>query len=74
ALGDLNVTLKDLSGTVPETLHYKVLDVSSYEKDITVGAAMILANVSVFTPKLSNITLTLQKEMWLRFSVRIQFH
>ncbi|GKB68287.1 transposase, MuDR, MULE transposase domain protein [Tanacetum coccineum] len=51
ALGDLNVTLKDLSGTVPETIHYRVLDVSSYEKDITVGAAMILANVSVFTPK-----------------------
>ncbi|GJS87883.1 transposase, MuDR, MULE transposase domain protein [Tanacetum coccineum] len=51
ALGDLNVTLKDLSGTVPGTIHYKVLDVSSYEKDITVGAAMILANVSVFTPK-----------------------
>ncbi|GKF08031.1 transposase, MuDR, MULE transposase domain protein, partial [Tanacetum coccineum] len=36
ALGDLNVTLKDLSGTVPGTIHYKVLDVSSYEKDITV--------------------------------------
>ncbi|GJQ92798.1 transposase, MuDR, MULE transposase domain protein [Tanacetum coccineum] len=46
ALGDLNVTLKDLSGTVPGTIHYKVLDVSSYEKDITVGASMILVNVS----------------------------
>ncbi|GJR25180.1 RNA-directed DNA polymerase, eukaryota [Tanacetum coccineum] len=46
ALGDLNVTLKDLSGTVPGTIHYKVLDVGSYEKDITVGAAMILANFS----------------------------
>ncbi|GJX06347.1 15-cis-phytoene desaturase, chloroplastic/chromoplastic [Tanacetum coccineum] len=45
ALGDLNVTLKDLSGTVLETIHYKVLDVGSYEKDITVGTAMILANV-----------------------------
>ncbi|GJX02045.1 hypothetical protein Tco_0185958 [Tanacetum coccineum] len=45
ALGDLNVTLKDLSGTVHGTIHYKVFDVSSYEKDITVGAAMILANV-----------------------------
>nr|GEY20289.1 GPCR kinase [Tanacetum cinerariifolium] len=50
-LGDLNVTLKDVSGTVPGTIHYKVLDVGSYGKDITVGAAMILANVSVFTPK-----------------------
>nr|GEX15681.1 transposase, MuDR, MULE transposase domain protein [Tanacetum cinerariifolium] len=26
ALGDLNVTLKDVSGTVPGTIHYKVLD------------------------------------------------
>ncbi|GJR81621.1 probable transmembrane ascorbate ferrireductase 4 [Tanacetum coccineum] len=51
ALGDLNVTMKDLSGTVRGTIHYKVLDVGSYEKDITVGAAMILANISVFTPK-----------------------
>ncbi|GKA99900.1 transposase, MuDR, MULE transposase domain protein [Tanacetum coccineum] len=60
-LGDLNVTLKDLLGTIPGTIHYKVLDVGSYEKDITVGAAMILANVSVFTPKPSqdylNITM-----------------
>nr|GFA05037.1 retrovirus-related Pol polyprotein from transposon TNT 1-94 [Tanacetum cinerariifolium] len=47
ALGDLNVTLKDLSRTVFGTIHYKVLDVGSYEKDITVGDAMILANVSV---------------------------
>ncbi|GJU70863.1 hypothetical protein Tco_1262268 [Tanacetum coccineum] len=50
-LGDLNVTLKDLSGTVHGTIHYKVLDVGSYGNDITVGVAMILANVSVFTPK-----------------------
>ncbi|GKA52095.1 hypothetical protein Tco_0745291 [Tanacetum coccineum] len=53
ALGDLNVTLKDLSGRVPGTIHYKVLDVGSYEKDITVGAAIILANVLVFTPNSS---------------------
>nr|GEZ69874.1 hypothetical protein [Tanacetum cinerariifolium] len=60
-LGDITVTLKDLSGTIPRTIHYKVLDVGSYRKDITVGAAMILANVSVFTPKPSqhylNITM-----------------
>ncbi|GJV43721.1 hypothetical protein Tco_1428257 [Tanacetum coccineum] len=61
ALGDLNVTLKDLSGTVPGTIHYKVLDVSSYEKDITVGAAMILANVLVFTPKPSKHYLNITK-------------
>ncbi|GJU33527.1 hypothetical protein Tco_1181881 [Tanacetum coccineum] len=61
ALGDLNVTLKDLSGTVPGTIHYKVLDVGSYEKDITVGAAMILANVSVFTLKPSKHYLNITK-------------
>ncbi|GKB41050.1 transposase, MuDR, MULE transposase domain protein, partial [Tanacetum coccineum] len=61
ALGDLNVTLKDLSGTVHGTIHYKVLDVGSYGKDITVGAAMILANVSVFTPKPSEHYLNITK-------------
>nr|GEV86606.1 hypothetical protein [Tanacetum cinerariifolium] len=61
ALGDLNVTLKDLSGTVPETINYKVLDVGSYGKDITVGAAMILVNVLVFTPKPSKHYLNITK-------------
>ncbi|GJT88640.1 hypothetical protein Tco_1070357, partial [Tanacetum coccineum] len=60
-LGDLNVTLKDLSGIVPGTINYKVLDVGSYGKDITVGAAMILANVSVFTPKPSKHYLNITK-------------
>ncbi|GJZ48773.1 transposase, MuDR, MULE transposase domain protein [Tanacetum coccineum] len=73
ALGDLNVTLKDLSSTVPGTINYKVLDVGSYGKDIIVGAAMIFANVSVFTPKPSKHYLNITKKMWLRFSVRIQF-
>ncbi|GJV66696.1 hypothetical protein Tco_1482205 [Tanacetum coccineum] len=36
ALGDLNVTLKNLSGTVPGIMKYKVLDMGSYRKDITV--------------------------------------
>ncbi|GJZ17469.1 F-box domain containing protein [Tanacetum coccineum] len=61
ALGDLNVTLEDLSGTVPGIIHYKVLDVGSYGKDITVGAAMILANVLVFTPKPSEHYLNIIK-------------
>nr|GFA00966.1 transposase, MuDR, MULE transposase domain protein [Tanacetum cinerariifolium] len=61
ALGDLNVTLKDVSGTVPGTIHYKVLDVGSYGKDITIGAAMILANVSVFTLKPSEHYLIITK-------------
>nr|GEV63935.1 hypothetical protein [Tanacetum cinerariifolium] len=61
ALGDLNVTLKDVSGTIPGTIHYKVLDVGSYGKDITVGAAIILANVLVFTPKPSEHYLNITK-------------
>ncbi|GKA05653.1 transposase, MuDR, MULE transposase domain protein [Tanacetum coccineum] len=61
ALGDLNVTLEDLSGTVTGTINYKVLDVGSYGKDITVGAVMILANVSVFTPKPSKHYLNIPK-------------
>nr|GFC08336.1 hypothetical protein [Tanacetum cinerariifolium] len=51
----------DFNGTVPRTIHYKVLDVCSYGKDITVGAAMILANVLVFTPKPSEHYLNITK-------------
>ncbi|GKB74589.1 probable transmembrane ascorbate ferrireductase 4 [Tanacetum coccineum] len=62
ALEDLNVTLKDLSGTVPGNINYKVFDVSSYEKDITVEAARY-CNVSVFTHKPSNhMTLNFAKD------------
>nr|GEU90335.1 copia protein [Tanacetum cinerariifolium] len=39
------MTMKDLSGIIPETIHHKV-DKGGYRKDITVGAALILANVS----------------------------
>nr|GEV26023.1 hypothetical protein [Tanacetum cinerariifolium] len=49
-LGDLNVTMKDLSGTIPGTIHHKVIGKGGYRKDITVGAAMILTNVFVFSP------------------------
>ncbi|GJW94023.1 hypothetical protein Tco_1078039 [Tanacetum coccineum] len=60
-IGDLNVTLKDLSGTIPGTIHHKVIGKGGYGKDINVGAAMILKNVSVFSPKPSkhylNITM-----------------
>ncbi|GKD43686.1 hypothetical protein Tco_1268331 [Tanacetum coccineum] len=51
AIDDLTVTMKDLSGTIPGTIHHKVIGDCGYRKDITVGAAMILANVSVFTHK-----------------------
>ncbi|GJX37400.1 GPCR kinase, partial [Tanacetum coccineum] len=47
--------------TIPGTIHYKVIGDGGYGKDITVGAALILANVLVFTPKPSmhylNITM-----------------
>ncbi|GKC17608.1 hypothetical protein Tco_1014390 [Tanacetum coccineum] len=60
-IGDLNETMKDLSGTIPRTIHHKIIGDGSYGKDITIEAAMILANVSVFTPKPSkhylNITM-----------------
>ncbi|GJR23723.1 hypothetical protein Tco_0972250 [Tanacetum coccineum] len=60
-IGDLTMTMKDLSSTIPETIHHKVVDEGGYGKHITVGAALILANVSVFTPKPSmhylNITM-----------------
>ncbi|GKD38401.1 GPCR kinase [Tanacetum coccineum] len=50
AISDLTVTMKDLSGIIPETIHYKVIGDGGYGKNITVGAALILANVSVFSP------------------------
>nr|GEV91295.1 hypothetical protein [Tanacetum cinerariifolium] len=60
-LGDLNVTMKDLSGTIPGTIHHKVIGKGGYGKNITVGAAMILTNVFVFSPTQSkhylNITM-----------------
>ncbi|GKD38150.1 hypothetical protein Tco_1258357 [Tanacetum coccineum] len=60
-LGDLTVTMKDLLGTIPETIHHKIIGEGGYGNDITVGAALIFANVSVFTHKPSmhyfNITM-----------------
>nr|GEZ44702.1 hypothetical protein [Tanacetum cinerariifolium] len=60
--------------TIPGTIHYKVLDVGSYGKDITVGAAMILANVSVFTPKPSEHYLNITKRNAVEVFERIRFH
>ncbi|GKA77536.1 GPCR kinase [Tanacetum coccineum] len=37
--------------TIPGTIHHKVVDDGGYGKDITVRAALILANVLVFSPK-----------------------
>ncbi|GKC26201.1 transposase, MuDR, MULE transposase domain protein [Tanacetum coccineum] len=53
ALGDLTVTLKDLSGTISCTIHYKVPTEERFAKAITVGATLILHNVFVFSPKKS---------------------
>ncbi|GJY86142.1 transposase, MuDR, MULE transposase domain protein [Tanacetum coccineum] len=50
-IGDLTITMKHPSSKIPRTIHYKVLDEGTYGKDITIGASMILTNVSVFTPK-----------------------
>ncbi|GKA62858.1 hypothetical protein Tco_0762377 [Tanacetum coccineum] len=60
-LGDLNVTLKDISSIIPGTIHHKVMGVGGYGKDITTGATMILKNVSVFTPKPSEHYLNITK-------------
>ncbi|GKG55296.1 EEIG1/EHBP1 N-terminal domain-containing protein, partial [Tanacetum coccineum] len=50
-----------LSGTIPGTIHHKVVNKGGYRNDITVGVVLILANVSVFSPKPSmhylNITM-----------------
>ncbi|GJW25095.1 hypothetical protein Tco_0038906 [Tanacetum coccineum] len=52
-LGDLTVTLKDLYSIIFDTIHYKVLIEERLVKAYTVGAALILHNVSVFSPKQS---------------------
>ncbi|GKC64659.1 hypothetical protein Tco_1097257, partial [Tanacetum coccineum] len=49
--GDLIMILKDLSGTIPDTIHHQVIDEGGYEKDIIIGSALILANVLTFSPK-----------------------
>ncbi|GJY45761.1 RNA-directed DNA polymerase, eukaryota, reverse transcriptase zinc-binding domain protein [Tanacetum coccineum] len=53
--------MKDLSGTIPGTIHHKVIGEGGYGNDITVGAALILANVSVFSPKPSMHYLNITK-------------
>ncbi|GKD57953.1 hypothetical protein Tco_1291340 [Tanacetum coccineum] len=55
------MTLKDLSGTIPGIIHHKVIDECGYGNHITIEAALILANVSIFSSKPSmhylNITI-----------------
>ncbi|GJT05592.1 uncharacterized mitochondrial protein-like protein [Tanacetum coccineum] len=62
ALDDLKVTVKDLSGTLSSSIHYKVINEGGYEKEITVGSAIILANVLVFSPNPSMHYLNITKK------------
>jgi hypothetical protein len=52
-LGDLTLMLKDPTGSVGGTLHHKVInEEGGYGRNhFNEGAALILAHVSVFTPK-----------------------
>nr|GEV40166.1 hypothetical protein [Tanacetum cinerariifolium] len=57
-IGDLTVTMKDLSGTISRIIHHKFIGDGGYKKDIT---EFILANVLVFTPKPSMHYLNITK-------------
>nr|GEZ16560.1 hypothetical protein [Tanacetum cinerariifolium] len=63
SLGDMTVTLKDPTGTMEGTIHYKVFqnEDDGYAKSIKVGSVLILRNVSFLTQKPSqhylNITI-----------------
>ncbi|GJR19302.1 GPCR kinase [Tanacetum coccineum] len=47
--------------TIPRTIHHKVIGECGYGKDINVEAALILVNVSVFSPKPSMHYLNITK-------------
>nr|GEV76128.1 hypothetical protein [Tanacetum cinerariifolium] len=61
ALGDLTMTIKDISGTILGEIHHIVINEGGYGKKITAGSALTLANVSIFSLKPSmhylNITM-----------------
>nr|GEY34006.1 hypothetical protein [Tanacetum cinerariifolium] len=61
ALGDMTVTLKDPKGTISGTIHHKVLTEAEFGKGICAGSALILHNVSVFSPKPSAHYLNITK-------------
>nr|GEZ40526.1 hypothetical protein [Tanacetum cinerariifolium] len=65
-LGNLKVTLKDLSDTIGGSIHHRVIDEEGYGKDITVKVALILANILVYSLKPS------MHYLWLRFFIKIQ--
>ncbi|GKB19437.1 hypothetical protein Tco_0853360 [Tanacetum coccineum] len=65
ALGDLTVTLKDLSGTLSGTIHYKVLAEGGYGKDITLEAALILHNILIGMKYLRRLLIILRKNYFV---------
>ncbi|GJS49747.1 ribonuclease H-like domain-containing protein [Tanacetum coccineum] len=61
-LGNLKVTVKDLSGTLAGSIHYKVINDRGYGKEITIGSAIIIVNISVFSPNPSMYYLNITKK------------
>ncbi|GKC15336.1 reverse transcriptase domain-containing protein [Tanacetum coccineum] len=61
ALGDMTVTLKDPTGIMGGTIHYKDFknEDDGYAKSIKVGSVLILRNVLVFIPKPSKYYLNI---------------
>nr|GEX43984.1 hypothetical protein [Tanacetum cinerariifolium] len=72
SLRDMSVTLKDPTGNVGGTIHYKVFqnEADGYTKSIKVGFVLILRNVLSGPQNHHNIILTLQSETLLRYSTR----
>ncbi|GJW69723.1 hypothetical protein Tco_1099061 [Tanacetum coccineum] len=60
-IDDFDLRLTPVLGTIPGIIHHNVIDEGGYRKDNTVGAVLILANISIFSPKPSmhylNITM-----------------
>nr|GEW55314.1 hypothetical protein [Tanacetum cinerariifolium] len=66
ALGDLKVTVKDLSGTLADLIRYKVINEESYGNEIIVGSAIIIANVLEFSPNPSMHYLNITKKNMIK--------
>nr|GFA06044.1 hypothetical protein [Tanacetum cinerariifolium] len=60
-------------GKVPETIHHKVIGEVCYGNDITVEAAMIIVNVSVYSSKPLLHYLNITKKNVVKVFVRIRF-
>ncbi|GKA58660.1 hypothetical protein Tco_0757973 [Tanacetum coccineum] len=71
ALGDLTVTLTNPSSVIFDTINHKVLTYGGFRKAITIGVALILHNVSMFSPKQSTHYLNIAMQFWLMYSTRM---